>query len=88
MPRVLIKKKEYKILDLKGWIHHQMKMNGLNQVDIAKALGVSQARVSQMLRIPKNGERIKNDVFSYGDLLTLCKLFEATDEDKQKLLTL
>ncbi len=88
MPRVAIKKKDYKILDLKGWVVHQMKMSGLKQSDVAEALGISQSRVSVMLKIPKRGERIPVDVFTYGDLLTLCELFGVTDEEKQKLLTL
>lgn len=88
MPRVAIKKKEYKILDLKGWIVGQMKVKGLNQSDLAEALGLSQPRVSVMLKIPKRGEKIPIDVFSYGDLLTLCELFRVSDEEKQRLLTL
>ncbi len=88
MPRVAIKKKDYKILDLIGWVTHQMKMLGLRQSDVAEALGISQQRVSVMLKIPKKGERIPVDVFTYGDLLTLCELFGVSDEEKQKLLTL
>ena len=88
MPRVSIKKKEYKILDLRGWICHQMKMKGLKQADIAKALGRSQPRISVMLKVPKKGEKISLDVFTYGDLLTLCELFEVSDEEKIRLLTL
>ncbi len=88
MPRVSIKKKDYKILDLKGWVVHQMKMSGLTQRDVGDALGISQQRVSVMLKIPKQGERIPVDVFTYGDLLTLCDLFGVSDEEKQKLLTL
>ena len=88
MPRVAIKKKEYKVLDLRGWVVHRMKMAGLKQSDVAEALGISQSRVSIMLKIPKRGEKVPVDVFSYGDLLTLCELFEVTDKEKQELLTL
>lgn len=88
IPRVTIKKKDYKILDLKGWVVQKMKMNGMNQNDIAKALGRSQPRISAMLKIPKRGEKINIDTFSYGDLLVLCELFNASDEEKQRLLTL
>lgn len=88
MPRVAIKKKDYKILDLKGWIVHQMKMTGLTQYDLADALNLSQPRISTMLKIPKRGEKIPIDVFTYGDLLTLCELFGVSDEEKQRLLTL
>lgn len=88
MPRVSIKRKEYKVIDLKGWVVHQMKLAGMRQTDLAKALGISQSRVSVMLKVPRKGEKIPVDVFSYGDLLTLCELFGTSDEEKQRLLTL
>lgn len=88
MPRVSIKKKEYKILDLKGWVVHQMKISGLKQSDLAKALGISQPRVSVKLKVPKKGEKAPIDVFTYGDLLILCDLFGVSDEEKQRLLTM
>lgn len=91
MPRVALsmeQKKGYKILDLKGWVTHQMKLTGKRQEDVAKALGVTQGRVSQMLKVPKKGEKIKTDVFSYGDLLELCELFGVDGKEKERLLTL
>lgn len=91
MPRVSIKRREYKLKDLKGWIYKQMKLRGLKQADIALALGVSRGRVSQMLKVaPKKGkkEKIEPDPFSYGDLLILCELFEANDDEKKQLLTM
>lgn len=91
MPRISAKKKDYKVLDLKGWIDGQMKLHGLNQADIGKALGISQPRVSGMLRVPKSDkERTlgKMDVFTYGDLLTLFELFGTPDDEKIRLLTL
>ena len=91
MPRVALsieQKKAYKVKALKGWICYQMKMNGLVQDDIAKALSISQPRVSSMLKIPKKGERVTEDPFSYGDLLILCNLFGVSSEEKERLLTL
>lgn len=93
MPRVALsleQKKEYKMKDFKCWVWHQMKLSGKNQTDVAKALGISQPRVSDMLRISrKSDERKTNpDPFSYGDLLILCKLFNVSSEEKEKLLTL
>ncbi len=88
MPRIAIKKKDYKILDLKGWVVHQMKMSGLKQSDVAEALGISQPNLSRMLKIPNQKDHIETDVFTYGDLLTLCELFGVSGEEKQKLLTL
>lgn len=91
MPRIEAKKKQYKILDLKGWVVHQAKMNRISQQRIAEALGVSQARVSQMLSVPKDPKdrtEPKIDVFSYGDLLSLFDLFGTSAEEMVKLLTL
>lgn len=91
MPRILAKKKDYKVLDLKGWVYSQMKMHGMNQSQIGEALGVSQPRMSTMLKVPeKDKDRVldKIDVFTYGDLLTLFELFDTPDEEKIRLLTL
>ena len=91
MPRVAIKKKDYKVLDLKGWIQGQMKIHGINQKQLGDALGISQPRVSDMLSVPEKSENRtlkKMDVFTYGDLLTLFELFDTPDEEKIRLLTL
>lgn len=88
MPRVSIKKKDYKLLDLKGWITAQMKIHHLRQVDVAEALGLDQPQISGRLKIPKKGEKVNPDPWTYGDLLTLFELFETSDEEKLKLLTL
>ena len=91
MPRVAIKKKDYKVLDLKGWIQGQMKIHGINQAQVGDALGISQPQVSYLLKIPqKEKDRTLNkmDVFTYGDLLTLFELFDTPDEEKIRLLTL
>ncbi len=96
MPRVDIKKKEYKILDFKGWVIHQMHLNKKKQKDVAEVLGISQGRLSQMLAVPevkdrnkkKKGEKLEMDVFSYGQVLTLCEFFGADEGEKVRLLTL
>ena len=91
MPRVAIKKKDYKVLDLKGWIQGQMKIHGINQAQVGDALGISQPQVSYLLKIPqKEKDRTLNrmDVFTYGDLLTLFELFDTPDEEIVRLLTL
>lgn len=91
MPRVALttaQRREYKIRDFRGWVAWQMKMNGKRQADVAEALGVSQARISQMLKIPQKGDRANLDPFSYGQVLTLCEYFGVDGEERQKLLTL
>lgn len=91
MPRIAAKKKDYKVLDLKGWIEGQMRIHGINQKQVGEALGISQPQVSYMLKVPrKDKDRTLNrmDVFTYGDLLTLFELFDTPDEEKIRLLTL
>lgn len=83
-------KRAYKLKDFKGWVHKQMKISKINQTDLGKALGVSQVRVSQMLKVPdsKSKARIDPDPFSYGDLLIMFDLFGTPEEEKKRLLTL
>lgn len=92
MPRVALtaaQRREYKVRDFKGWVTMQMKLNGKRQADVAEALGVSQGRVSQMLKISKGkGDKADSDPFSYGQVLCLCEFFGVDGEERQKLLML
>ena len=89
MPRVELKKKEYMVSDLPGWIIGRMHVLKLRQVDVARELGISQSALSHRLdpKKAKKGEK-PEDPFKYGDLLTLFKVLEATDEEKVRLLSL
>ena len=95
MPRVALsveQKKDYKLKDFKGWVIKQMKLNGKHQADVAKVLGVTPGRVSQMLKIkdPRKcgGMKEEKDPFSYGQVLLLCNYFGVDEEEQEKLLTL
>lgn len=99
MPRVALgedQKKMNKILDLKTWVDKQRKLNKKTQAEVAEVLGISPGRLSQMLAVPdpkdrgkkKKGGKLDIAVFSYGQLLTLCKYFEVDGEEKERLLTL
>ena len=81
MPRIALNKKKYMIADLPGWIVGRMHKKKLRQTDLAKKIGITQ---------PAFSIRLSNDVdsFSYGDLLTLFKELEATDEEILKLMRL
>lgn len=81
MPRVAIKKKDYMIRDLPGWISGRMFVKKLKQTDIAPKLNITQPRLSQMLHEEK-------DSFTYGDLLTIFKELDATDEEIIRLMRL
>lgn len=88
MPRVAIKKKDYMIKDLAGWVAGKMHSCGLKQEDVARELGISQQAFSSRLNPKKYRSGQIKDPFSYGDLLTLCKLFHVDGEEKERLLTL
>lgn len=79
MPRVRIKKKEYKVSDLSKWIVSKMYERHLKQEYLAECIGISQ---------PAFCNRLKKGLFSYDELLTLFKELEATDEEKLRLMTL
>lgn len=85
MPRVAVNKKKYKLADLQAWIIGQMHAKGLNQNHVAKELGISQQALSIRLQPSKNKKKDK-DSFSYGDLLTLFKLFNTPEEDLIRLM--
>lgn len=88
-------KKMYKILDLKGWVEKQRKLNKKTLEEVADALGISTGRLSQMLKVPEPKDRMKKkkggkfqvDEFSYGQVLILCKYFEVDEKEKERLLT-
>lgn len=86
MPRVSLKKKEYMIVDLPGWIQGRMHRLGLKQKTVARELGISQPAFSLRLK-PQKGKKIQ-DIFSYGDLLTLFECLEATDEEILRIMRL
>lgn len=91
MPRVDIKKKEYKLKDFKGWVRAQMHINHKTQKEVGEVLGLSQSKVSVMLKTPdtkKKEENVDLDPFSYGQLLVLFQLFDTPDEERLRLLKL
>ena len=91
MPRVALsleQKRRNKIKYLTEWIAGRMHSMKLTQKDVAKALNITQAAFSERLN-PKTYEKNKRaDPFKFGDLLILCKILEATPEEKEHLLTL
>lgn len=79
MPRVAIKKKEYMISDLSQWIVGQMYAKHIRQEEMAGMIGINQSSFSK---------RLKQGKFSYGDLLSILKHLEATDEEILRLMKL
>lgn len=86
MPRVTIKKREYKLKDLKAWIYGQMRAQGLKQKDVAQKLGISQQVLSTRLKTKKGGKAGRSDPFSFSDLVILFELLGASDEEILRLL--
>lgn len=86
MPRITAKRKDYMIKDFSIWIVGKMHLMKIRQSDMADALGITQQALSSRLNV-KEGEKPK-DAFSYGDILTIFKMLDATDEEKQRFMTL
>lgn len=91
MPRVALcteQRKRNKIKALIEWIDGRMHNKGLKQEDVAKELNISQPAFSTRMN-PKTYEKNKRaDPFSFGDLLILFNILEATPEEKTRLMTL
>lgn len=79
MPRVRFYKKNYMAKDLKEFIIGRMSTLGLTQEQMGKEINISQSSFSQ---------RLNKSLFSYGDLLTLFKKLNATDEEILRLMKL
>ena len=77
MPRVRFYKKNYMVKDLKEFIIGRMRTLGLTQEQMGKEINISQSSFSQ---------RLNKSLFSYGDLLTLFKKLNATDEEILRLM--
>lgn len=77
MPRVSIKKKDYKVTDFKRWLIGEMGVRGIRQKDIGEWLGISQPAVCNKM---KKGE------FSLKELITIFEKFGTSEEQIGKLL--
>ncbi len=90
MPRVTIKKKEYKLIDFKVWVIGQMALNHKTQAQLGEALGVTQGEISQKLKIPdkRKKEKVRLDAFTLGQVLEIFDYFDASPEDRLRLLTM
>lgn len=79
MPRVAIKRKEYKINDLSKWIVGQMYAKGLTQLAVAESIGISQ---------PAFCKRLKTASFTYEQLLMIFEKLGASDEEIVRMMKL
>lgn len=79
VPRVAIKKKEYMISDLSQWIAGRMYSRNIKQDEMGDLIGINQSSFCK---------RLKAGNFSYGDLISILKKLEATDEEILRLMKL
>lgn len=79
MPRVAIKKKDYMISDLSEWIAGRMYAMKIRQQDMAELIGITQSTFCK---------RLKKGLFTYGELLSILKRLDATDEEILRLMKL
>lgn len=73
MPRVAIKKKDYKIVDFRKWLIAELKIRKIRQDEVGEWLGVSQQAVSAKLR---------TGAFSLKEIIIL---FEKLDTEPEKI---
>lgn len=86
MPRIHSKKKDYMLFDLPFWLEKEAKKKGFHKKDLAAALGISPQAFGA--RNSKNEDGSPKDVFRYGELLTLFKVLELSDDDILRLMKL
>lgn len=79
MPRVAIKRKDYKVNDLSAYIASKMFQEKLRQEDIANVLGISQSAFSK---------RMQSGSFRYEDMLIIFQKIGASDEDILRIMKL
>lgn len=82
MPRVAINRKIYMLRNIAEWIEGRMSTKRLRQEDVAKWIGINQQSMSRRLKQAKEG---KENAFSVGELITLFKNLDATDEEILRL---
>lgn len=79
MPRVRFYRKNYMVKDLSEFIIGRMRTLGLTQKQLGEEINITQSAFSH---------RLNNGLFSYGDLLTLFKKLNVTDEEILRLMKL
>lgn len=88
MPRIRAKKKEYMIEDFAKWVKGEIRANEFRLEDVAEKLGITPQALSNRMNQKKYKSGEMKDPFSYGDMLTLFKLFGTDAEEIKRLLTL
>lgn len=72
MPKVYLKRKEYKVSEFTKWVYGSMKLANENQTDIGILLGITQQGLSY---------KLKHGTFTLYETITLLAHFNATDKE-------
>lgn len=79
MPRVALKRQEYKVGNFSEWLVEKMHTKKLTQTDMGKLLGITQ---------PAFQNRLKKGLFSYSEMLIIFETLEASDTEILNLMKL
>ena len=72
MPKSIINKKQYRENDIGNWVCKWLKQAHKRMSDLADEMGISQPGLSY---------KIKNNSFSYGDMLTIFDYLQVTEDE-------
>lgn len=79
MPRVAIKKKQYKCSDLTKYIRTELYERDMSQADLGELLKVTQQDISY---------KLKRNMFTYEELITIFEALNTSDEDILRIMKL
>lgn len=87
MPRTIFcgSEKKNKVKDLPKFIVSKLYENDMTRQDYAESIGITKQSLSYRLKQEKEKG---SDLFTYGDLLTLFRETNATDEEILKVMKL
>lgn len=77
MPRVSLKKYEYKMNDFSKWVRVQMLIHNKKQEDMANLLGISRSGFTY---------KINHNAFTLEDVMKMNAVFKPKGEELEKLL--
>ena len=79
MPRVHLKKKDYKVNDFCKWLKGKLASEGISQTELAEVINLTQPTISY---------KIKTGQFDLKEIITIFDFLKATDEEIIKAVKL
>lgn len=77
MPRVTLKRKDYKVSDFTKWLKAKMRYEGITQIQLADKLNITQPALSQ---------KMVSGAFTLKDLITIFEVTRAEENEIARLL--